>query len=100
MKILAIEHELESDDGIDFTPHLQAEAMKVWELYQQGFIREMYFRADRTTAVLVLESEDTLAARALLQELPLVQNGLIDFELIPLVPYPGFERLFTSGEDA
>ena len=24
-----------------------------------------------------------------------VENGLISFDLIPLVPYPGFERLFA-----
>jgi hypothetical protein len=27
--------------------------------------------------------------------LPLVKAGLISFELMPLVPYPGFARLFV-----
>jgi hypothetical protein len=29
--------------------------------------------------------------------LPLVQQGLITFEVIPLVPYPGFSRLFVDS---
>jgi hypothetical protein len=29
-----------------------------------------------------------------LATLPLVSQGLIDFDLIPLRPYPGFARLF------
>jgi hypothetical protein len=33
-------------------------------------------------------------AQRLLETLPLVQAGLITFEVIPLIPYPGFERLF------
>ena len=27
---------------------------------------------------------------------PLVEQGLIDFEVIPLAPYPGFSRLFAG----
>ena len=33
-------------------------------------------------------------AEGLLDTLPLVKEGLIEFEVIPLAPYPGFERLF------
>ena len=35
-------------------------------------------------------------AKKKLYELPLVKNGLIKFELIPLRAYPGFERLFKK----
>jgi hypothetical protein len=31
------------------------------------------------------------------QTLPLVQANLIEFEIIPLKPYPGFERLFNKN---
>jgi hypothetical protein len=37
------------------------------------------------------------AARATLSTLPLVERGLIDFELIALRAYPGFARLFAEG---
>lgn len=96
MKILALEHEQPDMTADDFKPHLRAEALRVWELTQADIIREIYFRADQHTAVLVLECASVDAARAALDTLPLVQAGLIDFEIIPLVPYTGFVRLFAE----
>ena len=51
MKILALEVEVEGGSPERFEPHLRAEARRVWELYQSGVIREIYFRADRSEAV-------------------------------------------------
>ena len=76
-------------------PHLKAEAQRVWQLYQEGVLREIYFRQDRSEAVLILECDDIETAKQTLHSLPLVQSGLIEFELIPLGPYPGFARQFT-----
>ncbi|HXZ99445.1 MAG TPA: superoxide dismutase [Candidatus Binatia bacterium] len=97
MKVLALETQV---PGGTFTEEiLRREARKVWELYQSGVIREMYFSASRHRAVLVLESAGPDEARAALAELPLVQAGAIDFELHTLVPYPGFARLFEPGAE-
>lgn len=98
MKILALEHELPGMTDADFAPHLKAEARRAWQLYQQDVLREMYFRRDRDEAVLVLERRDLAEAEAALNTLPLVQRGLITFELIPLAPYPGFARLFDPTD--
>jgi muconolactone delta-isomerase len=95
MKILALEHELPSATAEQFQQHARAEALRAWELHQQGLIRELYFRADRDEAVLVLECEDVAAAQRVVDSLPLVEQGLITFELIPLAAYPGFARLFA-----
>jgi len=94
MKILALEHELDGATPEKFQQLARAEAAQAWELYQQGILRELYFRADRHETVLVLESQDVESARQVLETLPLVKHGLITFELIPLVAYPGFARLF------
>ena len=96
MKILAMEIETEGVKPEQFEPHLKTEAGHVWELYQGGTIRELYFRADRSEAVLILECKDVIEAREKLDSLPLVRAGLIRFEIIPLVPYPGFARLFEE----
>jgi len=96
MKILAIEKEFAGKTAEDFQPHLEAEALRVWELYKKGVIREIYFRADRTNSVLILECENLEEVKEKLSTLPLVQAGLIYFDFIPLAPYPGFERLFKS----
>jgi hypothetical protein len=43
---------------------------------------------------MVLEGESTEWARRLLGTLPLVKAGFLDFELIPLGPFP-FEEVFS-----
>ncbi|MCX6137692.1 MAG: hypothetical protein NTV54_09390 [Ignavibacteriales bacterium] len=93
MKILAIEKETLGAAGNAFAPHLRAEAFRALELYLDGVIRELYFRADQKAAVLILECESVGAAEKALATLPLVQRGLIAFDYIPLAPYPGFKRL-------
>jgi len=96
MKILALEQELPGVTAEQFQPLLEAEAARVWELYESGVLREIHFRADQRSAVLVLECATLEEARETLNTLPLVQAGLIEFDLIPLAPYTGFERLFAS----
>jgi muconolactone delta-isomerase len=96
MKILALEKEIPGVAATAFKPHLRAEAARVWELQQSGVLREIYFRQDRSDAVLILECADASEAQHVLATLPLVQAGLIAFEVIPLKPYPGLARLFSD----
>jgi muconolactone delta-isomerase len=99
MKILALERELPDIKAESFTASLlEAEAERVWELSQEGTLREAYFRMDRHAAVLVLESTDVETAQRTLDTLPLVKAGLITFEVIPLGPYSGYARLFARQE--
>ncbi len=98
MKILAVERPVPGVAGEAFTPDLlREEALRAWELHQSGAIRELYFRADREEAVLVLEAADVTAARKTVEQLPLVRAGLLEFDLVPLRAYPGFARLFASS---
>jgi hypothetical protein len=97
MKILALEIETPTVESQSFYPHLRQEAKQVWDLYQAEVIRELYFHRDAHTAILVMECASLDDARNHLSTLPLVKAGLIRFELIPLVPYTGFARLFTEG---
>ena len=94
MRILALEHELPGATGEQFQRYVKAEARKAWELHQAGVIRELYFRADKDEAVLVLECDTLTEAQNVLATLPFVAEKLITFELIPLKAYPGFARLF------
>lgn len=94
MKYIAMEHEVANTSTEDFQPHLRNEAARLWQLYQEGVVRETYFRADQHTAVLVLECENEAVVCEVLDSLPLVRAGLITFEIIPLMPYSGFARLF------
>ena len=94
MKILAIEKDTPNAKEEHFKPYLKAEAARVYELYQAGVIRELYFQQDNPNAVLMLECENPEEAQKILNTLPLVKENLIAFDIIPLKAYPGFSRLF------
>lgn len=96
MQILALERPGPKARGKAGAERLRAEAARVWELYQAGIIRELYFDRDLQQAVLLLECMGTAHADGVLRSLPLVREGLITFEVIPLGPYPGFARLFAG----
>jgi hypothetical protein len=98
VKILALAEELPGVAPAQDAPLLKAEPQSLWELHLQGGVREIFFRADRTSAVPVLELPTVEEAQAQLETLPLVCQKLIRFTLIPLAPYPGFARLFSPPE--
>lgn len=95
MKILAVEKEAKDVRAEDLKPHLKAESQKILDLYEEGIIREIYFHRDNHTAVIVMECIDEVEAASFLQNLPLVEAGLIEFEFTPLIPYLGFSRLLN-----
>lgn len=96
MKVLALGRDTAEAADPRFAQLRAAEARAIWELYAMDLLREIYFRADQPSAVLVLEVADVAAARATVDTLPLVAAGLIDFDLVPLEPYPGVARLFCE----
>jgi hypothetical protein len=98
MKILALERELPDATTALFQRYGKDEARMAWDLYRRNLIRELYFRADQHTAVLMLECASTEEAAQWLSGLPFVQHGLIVFDLIPLAAYDGFSRLFEQKE--
>jgi hypothetical protein len=99
MKVLALEKDLPGATAQEFQPLLKAEARRIWELQQSGWLREIYFRADQHCAVLMLECANIEEAQGLLSALPLAAAGLISFEIIPLAPYDGLARLFEKGSN-
>ena len=97
MKFLALGSDNPAAKPPDFKPFLNEEAKRVWELIQAGIIREIFFRADRRDAVIMLECQNTEEAQQALTSLPLVENNLISFELIPLKPYDGLNLFFETS---
>jgi len=92
MKILALEKELLPVDWAQESTILMEEAKSVYQLMLSGNLREIYFTENKH-AVLILECNDQLEANQLLSKLPLVQRGLIGFDLMELHPYTGLGRL-------
>ena len=77
MKVLALEHELPGATADPFQQSAKAEARRVRESHRSGLIRELYFRADRNEAVLVLEGASAAEAREVMATLPFVRNQSI-----------------------
>jgi hypothetical protein len=95
MKILAFEHKLPNATADQFQQYANDETSKVSEYLQTGIIHELYFRADKDEAVLILDCQSIDQAQKLLAALPFARKNLITFELFPLKAYSGFERQFV-----
>jgi hypothetical protein len=95
MKILALEVENYPVHWNEVEPALlQSEAKRVFDLEQQDLIRHIYFRADTKSAVIEWEADSISTVNKLINDFPLVKAGFIHFEVFPLIPYTGFNRLF------
>ncbi len=99
MKLLAIGRPRhEADAAAQIGRHAAAEMRELWELYRDGAVREMYSPGG-PGAVLVLEAGDRAGAEAVLGRLPLVQAGVVEFEVIELHPFAALAILFRETED-
>jgi hypothetical protein len=96
MRILAIEQSIPGVDPDLIRSRLEEEAQAVWGLKMQDIVREIWFSPDHR-AVLMLECAGEAEAREALTRLPLFRDTLIGFELTPLLPYDGFDRLFNKN---
>lgn len=74
----------------------EAEAARAFELLAAGVLRSAHLCPERPGSVLVLECPSLEEARAVLATLPMVQQGLIEFELARMLPYTGVRALFAE----
>jgi len=93
MRYLALERELPALPRADLADLLRQEAAAVWQLQKSGIVRDVWFTAERH-AVVMLECPSLAAARGHLAALPLVRAGRIEFTVLELQAYDGYERLF------
>jgi len=89
MKILVLPRPIEGVAREEMLQHAAEEIQAVWDLYAQGICREFYTRANEPgRVVLMFESASVEAAKEALATLPFAQLHLIDFDVIPLAPFP------------
>jgi hypothetical protein len=98
MRLLCLDVPLPGGSPETYHPHLLEEVRHGWQLYKTGFVRDIYFRQDRAGVAIIAESDSVAAARQALAEFPLAKAGLIDWEIIPLGPFVGWESLFASPD--
>jgi muconolactone delta-isomerase len=97
MRILAQSSDKPDTDRDRAMKLLREEAAEVWRLKKQGVIRDIWFTNPNRDAVMIMECSSVAEARSVLAELPLVKHGLIAFDVVELVTYDGFERLFRES---
>lgn len=98
MQVLAILSPGSTASPEPIRAHAVEENRIVWALYREGIVREMLFRTDRPGAVFRLDAFSIEEARAALGRLPMVANGLLTPELIPVGPFLPLENLFAPQE--
>jgi len=80
----------ESFTDADFAARVVAEVEQARVLYAEGFIRQIWHRADIPGACLLVEADSEQHVRERLDTLPLVDAGMLEVLIIPLKPYVGF----------
>ncbi|MBV8953831.1 MAG: hypothetical protein JO243_24970 [Solirubrobacterales bacterium] len=98
-RVLAIERPRAGIEYEELDPLLAEEARYVWSLWKAGVIRENYARTDRPGAALILEVAGIDEADAILAELPLVRQRLIEFECLAVGAFSGFDALLEGALD-
>ena len=83
MKFLAVSHNMS-----DPTRFVDAEAARAAELQALGVFQGFYLKADWSGAVILVAAPDEDRARAALDSLPLVINGITSFELTHIIEPP------------
>jgi len=96
MQILAIDKISEGVTAAVLEPHLPQELAATVQLYLQEKIRIFYFRKDRAGVVFIMECESVQEAKEVLAGLPMVQEKLLDFDLIPIGPLMPLGRLLKN----
>jgi muconolactone delta-isomerase len=74
----------------EFAILVEAEIAQARVLYADGFIRQIWHRADLPGACILIEADSLEQAKARLHTLPMVRTGMLEVSIVPLVPYAGF----------
>jgi len=99
VKILAIDKVLDTATPEGVKSNFMKEVNQTVKLYLADVVREIYFRQDRSGTVLVMEAQTLEDARKMIETLPLVKSGMIDFDLIPLGPFMPLALLLDDEQD-
>jgi hypothetical protein len=72
------------------------EARAVWNQISADTFRKVSLTNDKPGAVIEVEAASLAQAHAALAALPLVRDGLVDVEFLPVGPYRNLEAIFAN----
>ncbi|MBM3123881.1 MAG: hypothetical protein FJZ87_02270 [Chloroflexi bacterium] len=94
MRVIAIS-KLKSGAAKEKAAALNAkELLKEWELQKADVIRQVHSRADQFGSIFMMEVKTVEDAKAKLASLPLVAEGVIEFDLFPYQAYEAYGSIF------
>ena len=96
MQFLVIAKITEGTPSEKVLPYVKPEAEKIWEYYAADVVRSIYYIADMSGAVLMLEADNLETAQQIVAQLPIAQHNILNFEILPLKAYTGLEALFAK----
>jgi hypothetical protein len=96
MQVLALSRRLAAATPQAMAAHAEGEALAAHRLIAAGVLRSAHLCPERPGAALVLECASLDEARAHLATLPMVQAGLIDFDVSRMLPYTSYAELFKD----
>jgi hypothetical protein len=76
--------------------HGKEEARAVWAQITVDTFRKVSLTTDRPGAVIEIEAAEVAAAEAAMATLPLVRDGLVTVEYLPVGPYRNLEAIFGT----
>jgi len=77
---------------------MPAEIQQTVQLYLNGKIREWYSRGDGRGAVFLVDAGDVAGAQAIMEDLPLARQDLMDHEYIAIGPLLPLRSLMANPE--
>jgi len=77
---------------------MPAEIRQTVQLYLNGKIREWYSRGDGRGAVFLVDAGDVAGAQAIMEDLPLARQDLMDHEYIAIGPLLPLRLLMANPE--
>jgi hypothetical protein len=83
-----------------FMSYEDPESQRVWELYTVGTLKEIYLRTDALGAVIVLQCDSQLEAKAAINSLPMVKAGLFEVSYMALGEWSEMTRMLNEHHQA
>ena len=102
MQVIAILRTLPTTTPAHLASLVKPEAEAVWAMHLNGALRSVHFiqspgAAHPEGVTLMLEVESTDVAESLIATLPMVAEGLITTQILPLAPFSDYGALFANA---
>ncbi|WP_019832378.1 hypothetical protein [Sphingomonas sp. PR090111-T3T-6A] len=96
MKVLAIGSIVKPVSDEERERILPREVPHTLQLYLDGVIEQFWFRQDRPGPVFLMEVESVEAAKAVIDAMPIMIEGVAEYEFVPVGPLAPLGRLIAG----